>query len=237
MSILIIIVITTTKRGVLFLEVVQDANEKLLQDQEKYFFYVLEQTENIIQDYGIQYNAVKDDRKTYPKFTNKQFSLILRAIHTRVYKSNRMLLYNNIYSFRYDISKVELCYVVFNQLCLYYNITPNIETFILFSGVSKSLMIEWLNTGKSTLYRQILDDTNNIDNFLMLNSDNSLLRMYYRNHQQIERLEEQNSDILPDLLQIEQTKNLSLQDGLNNLQPFSHNLLEKGSSEKETKNA
>lgn len=223
--------------GVFILEVVQDANEKILQDQEKYFFYVLEQTENIIQDYNIQYNAVKDDRKTYPKFTNKQFSLILKALNNRVYKANRMLLYNNTYTFRYDINKVELCYSIFYQLCLYYNITPNIEMFVLYSGVDKVVMISWLNTGKSTLYRQILDDSNNLDNFLMLNSDNSLLRMYYRNHQQIERLEEQNSDVLPDLLQIEQTKNLSLQDGLNNFQPFSHNLLEKGSSEKETKNA
>lgn len=216
-----------------FLEVVQDANEKLLQDQEKYFFYILEQTEQIIQDYNIQYNAVKDDRKTYPKFTNKQFSLILRALHNRVYKPNRMLLYNNIYSFRYDISKVELCYVVFNQLCLYYNITPNIETFILFSGVSKVIMIEWLNTGKSTIYRQILDDTNNIDNFLMLNSDNSLLRMYYRNHQEIERLEEQNSDILPDLLLTDQQQKMCLQDGQKNLQAFTNNLSTEKTPEKE----
>ena len=144
-----------------------------------------------------------------------------------------MLLYNNIYSFRYDISKVELCYVVFNQLCLYYNITPNIETFVLFSGVSKVIMIDWLNTGKSTIYRQILDDTNNIDNFLMLNSDNSLLRMYYRNHQEIERLEEQNSDILPDLLLTDQQQKMYLQDGQNNLQAFTNNLSTEKTPEKE----
>ena len=62
-----ILIITTNyhdkKRGVFFLEVVQDANEKLLQDQEKYFFYILEQTEQILKDYNIQYCEVMDKKK------------------------------------------------------------------------------------------------------------------------------------------------------------------------------
>ena len=147
-----------------------------------------------------------DKKKIYPKFTRKQFSLVLSTLNNRVYKANRMLLYNNTYSFRYDIHKVELCYTMFFQLCLYYSFTPTIEMFVLFSGVPKTLLIEWLNTGKTTLYRTMLNDTDAIDDFLMLNSENSLLRVYHRNNRQIERIEEQNTNILPDLLQTEHIK-------------------------------
>ena len=187
-----------------FLEVVQDANEKLLENEENYLRYILDQAEQIIKDYGIQYNDIQDNRKTYPKFTTKQFNFILTMLNKRIYSINSNLLKDNIYKYRYDIKKVELCFSVFDMLCSYYNISYNINMFLLLSGLNKPLMIDWLNTGKSKLYLVIIEKGHAVDDMEMLNSHNALLRMHYRNNEQIERLEEQNSDILPDLLLTDQ---------------------------------
>ena len=79
----------------------------------------------------------------------------------------------------------------------------------------------------------MLNDTDAIDDFLMLNSENSLLRVYHRNNRQIERLEEQNTNILPDLLLTDQQQKMCLQDGQNNLQAFTNNLSTEKTPEKE----
>ena len=172
-----------------------------MKSPEKYFLYIKQELENIITDYDMQYTEIQDDRKIYPKFTKKQFMFIAQTLNDRIYKPNIMLLKDNIYNFRYDISKVELCYTVFSRLCMYYSITPTIEIFAMFSGVDQMLLREWLNTGKSQLLKRITSDIDNIDNFSMLNSENSLLRVYYRNNREVERTQEQNTNILPDLLQ------------------------------------
>ena len=133
------------------------------------------------------------------------------TLNERVFKSNVMLLKNDIYINRYDISKVELSYTVFKRLCSYYNITFTLEIFCIYSGIQKNLLVEWLNSGKSRLLLNIFQDINSFDNFDMVNSDNSLLRAYYRNNQNFERLEVGNADTLPDLL-TDNNKNLSLPD-------------------------
>ena len=57
-----------------------------------------------------------------------------------------------------------------------------------------------------------MSDIQAIDNFEMLNSANSLLRLYYRNNQEVERIEEGTLEVLPDLLALE-TAQKSLPDG------------------------
>lgn len=193
------------------MEIVQDANTEILKSPEKYFLYLKNQIEQIIQDYDIEYTEIKDDRKTYPKFTKKQFIFIMDTLNERVFKSNVMLLKNDIYINRYDINKVELCYLVFKRICSYYNITFTLEIFCIYSGIQKNLLVEWLNSGKSRLFLNICQDINSFDNFDMINSENSLLRAYYRNNQNFERLEVGNADTLPDLL-TDNNQNLSLPD-------------------------
>ena len=196
------------------MEVVENANTELLQDQERYFFYIWDNVEQIIQDYNLQYTEIMDNKKSYPAFTKKQFVMILKTLYIRVYKPNKELLYNNYYNnkYVYDVHKVELCYTVFNSLCLFYSITPNIELFCFFSGIDKNTLQEWLNSGKSKILMQIYAETDAIDGFSMLNSENSLLRFYYRNNREIDKTEEGSAGILPDLqalppsAQDEQTK-------------------------------
>jgi len=199
---------------VYFLEILENANDNLLQNQERYFFYIKQQIENIIEDYNIQYTDIRDEKKIYPKFTKKQFILICQAVYNRVYKPNTELLKDSIYTSRYNIQKVELCYKVFSMICSYYNITFNIELFIIYSGIEKKLLIEWLNTGKSQLYKNIIADINSFDDLSMLNSENSLLRVYYRNNREIQRIEAGSSEKLPDLSPLQ----LSVSDVQNNIE-------------------
>ena len=182
-----------------FLEILENANDNLLQDQERYFFYIKQQIENIITDYDITYTEIKDDRKTYPKFTKKQFILICQALQNRVYKPNKQLLKDDIYITRYNIYKVELCYKVFTMVCSYYNMLFNADLFIVYSGIERENLVNWLTSGKSRLWQKIIEDSNNFDNLSMLNSENSLLKVYYRNNQEIQRIEEGSQAILPDL--------------------------------------
>jgi len=183
------------------MEIVENANENLLNSQERYFFYIKSQAEQIIKDYNITYAEVMDNKKTYPKFTRKQFIIILEALQERVFKANKDLLFiNNSSFYKYDIKKVEMAYKIFKLLCVFYSITPNIAMFSACTGVSEETLKGWLNTGKSLLYNVILQDTENIDDVEMLNSANSILRIYHRNNRQQERLQEGNADILPDLL-------------------------------------
>lgn len=196
------------------MEILENANDNLLQNQERYFFYIKQQIENIIEDYNIQYTDIRDEKKIYPKFTKKQFILICQAVYNRVYKPNTELLKDSIYTSRYNIQKVELCYKVFFMVCSYYNITYNIELFIIYSGIEKKLLIEWLNTGKSQLYKNIIADINSFDDFSMLNSENSLLRVYYRNNREIQRIETGSCEKLPDLSPLQ----LSVSDAQNNIE-------------------
>jgi hypothetical protein len=182
------------------LEVVEDGNIELLKSPERYLKYLIFLTSEIIKDYAIEYHDIKDERKKYPKFTQRQFTLILGVLKSRVFDSNITMLKDDIYKSRYNISKVELAYKVFDMYCLYYNMTSTVQLFCAFTGIEKKLLIEWLNLGKSNLYLDIRENTRNLDDFLMLNSDNALLRLHYRNNEEIEHIQAQNENILPDLL-------------------------------------
>lgn len=195
------------------MEVVEDANNELLESTERYFLYLKQEAERIISDLQLSYADIQDERKIYPKFTKKQFSFILQALQQRVYAANRTLIYGDIYINRLDVAKVEKAYNAFKMLCLFYSITPNLDLFSIFSGVEYSTLVEWLNTGRSKLFATIQADCTAIDNIDMLNSTNSLLRAYYRNNRQEERIEEGSSNILPDLLALPKAPNLSITDG------------------------
>ncbi len=182
------------------MEIVEDGNNEILNNQERYFFYILQEVEKIIQDYKITYNEITDNKKTYPKFTKKQFILICQAINNRVFKSNTMLLRDNVYTSRYNTQKVELCYDVFKMLCNYYSVSYTLDTFLLYSGITKEMLVNWLNSGSSPLLKKIHEDITELDDFTMLNSSNSLLRVFYRNNRETERIQQGNTDILPNLL-------------------------------------
>ena len=194
------------------MEIVEDANEKLLNDPERYFFYIRDAVKQIIADYEIEYCDIKDDRKKYPAFTKKQFIFILSTLYTRIYAVNYTLIKDNIYISRYDIAKIEKAYNVFKNICLYYNITPSLEGFTIMCGIDVKTLQYWLSLGKSGLYRTILEDIAGFDDFTMLNSDNSLLRVYYRNNKQIEHIQEGSGEALPDLRLPGTPGNLSLTD-------------------------
>lgn len=182
------------------MEIVEDANKKLLEDPERYLKYLLQVTDDIINDFNVQYNDIKDNRKEYPRFTVKQFSFILQMINKRVFKANVYLLHDDFNISRYNIPKVELAFSVFELYCSFYSMTYNIYMFTLFSGIDKCTMIEWLSSGKSKLYLAIKENGENLDGVDMMNSKNALLRLHYRNHAENERIIQGSSDTLPDLL-------------------------------------
>lgn len=182
------------------MEIVEDANKKLLEDPERYLKYLLQVTDDIINDFNVQYNDIKDNRKEYPRFTVKQFSFILQMINKRVFKANVYLLHDDFNISRYNIPKVELAFSIFELYCSFYSMTYNIYMFTLFSGIDKCTMIEWLSTGKSKLYLAIKENGENLDGVDMINSKNALLRLHYRNHAENERIIQGSSDTLPDLL-------------------------------------
>jgi len=181
-------------------EIVEDANKKLLEDPERYLKYLLQVTDDIINDFNVQYNDIKDTRKEYPRFTVKQFSFILQMINKRVFKVNVYLLHDDLNISRYNISKVELAFSIFELYCSFYSMTYNIYMFTLFSGIDKCTMLEWLSSGKSKLYLAIKEHGENLDGVDMINSKNALLRLHYRNHAENERIITGSSDTLPDLL-------------------------------------
>lgn len=182
------------------MEIVEDANKKLLEDPERYLKYLLQVTDDIINDFNVQYNDIKDNRKEYPRFTVKQFSFILQMINKRVFKANVYLLHDDLNLSRYNISKVELAFSIFELYCSFYSMTYNIYMFTLFSGIDKCTMIEWLSSGKSKLYLAIKENGENLDGVDMINSKNALLRLHYRNHAENERIIQGSTDTLPDLL-------------------------------------
>ena len=182
------------------MEIVEDANKKLLEDPERYLKYLLQVTDDIINDFNVQYNDIKDNRKEYPRFTVKQFSFILQMINKRVFKTNVYLLHDDLNMSRYNIPKVELAFSIFELYCSFYSMTYNIYMFTLFSGIDKCTMIEWLSSGKSKLYLAIKENGENLDGVDMINSKNALLRLHYRNHAEHERIIQGSSDTLPDLL-------------------------------------
>lgn len=195
------------------MEIVENANNELLQDQERYLKYILQNVQEIIKDYNITYNDVKDNRKTYPAFTTRQFIFILTALNKRVYAANTMLLRDDIYKSRYNIFKVELCYSVFKSFCMFFNMGFNVNMFVVYSGIEKALMIQWLNTGKTRLYANILQESHDFDDIEMLNSRNPLLRLHYRNNEKIDHVEAGTMEALPDL----QAAKMSLSDAQDNI--------------------
>ena len=182
------------------MEIVEDANKKLLEDPERYLKYLLQVTDDIINDFNVQYNDIKDNRKEYPRFTVKQFSFILQMINKRVFKANVYLLHDEFNISRYNIPKVELAFSIFELYCSFYSMTYNIYMFTLFCGIDKCTMLEWLSSGKSKLYLAIKENGENLDGVDMINSKNALLRLHYRNHAENERIIQGSSDTLPDLL-------------------------------------
>ena len=182
------------------MEIVEDANKKLLEDPERYLKYLLQVTDDIINDFNVQYNDIKDNRKEYPRFTVKQFSFILQMINKRVFKANVYLLHDNNNISRYNIPKVELAFSIFELYCTFYSMTYNIYMFTLFCGIDKCTMLVWLSSGKSKLYLAIKENGENLDGLDMINSKNALLRLHYRNHAENERIIQGSSDTLPDLL-------------------------------------
>ena len=182
------------------MEIVEDANKKLLEDPERYLKYLLQVTDDIINDFNVQYNDIKDNRKEYPRFTVKQFSFILQMINKRVFKAHVYLLHDNNNISRYNIPKVELAFSIFELYCTFYSMTYNIYMFTLFCGIDKCTMLEWLSSGKSKLYLAIKENGENLDGLDMINSKNALLRLHYRNHAENERIIQGSSDTLPDLL-------------------------------------
>ena len=190
------------------MDVIEDGNKQLLEDPERYLLYIIQESEKIIKDYSIKYNDIQDNRKTYPKFTTKQFIFILQLLNKRVYQTNIILIKHDIYKYRYDISKVEKAYNIFKLYCNYYNMNYNINLFTIFCGVEKTDLINWLNTGKSRLYISIMDDSKSINEIDFANSNNALLRLHYVNNTQPERIEAGVVDTLPDLLPVSDQKAL-----------------------------
>ena len=89
----------------------------------------------------------------------------------------------------------------------------NADLFIVYSGIERENLVNWLTSGKSRLWQKIIEDSNNFDNLSMLNSENSLLKVYYRNNQEIQRIEEGSQAALPDL----QAAKMSLSDTQDNI--------------------
>lgn len=148
--------------------VIEDSNENILQDQQKYLMYIIGHIERILKDYNIQYAEVVDSRKSHPAFTYNQFIFILSELYTRVFAVNKPLLFkqgfHNIYSNSgsyYDIPKVELAYNIYFKICFMYGFNCTDVQFYTMTGVSEEVLYNWLSDGKSDLLKRIKENAKN----------------------------------------------------------------------------
>ena len=144
--------------------VIVDSNENILNNEQEYFIYILENVKQIIKDYGLKYSDVVDSRKDHPDFTYNQFLFILAELKTRVFSVNKELLsdnYINLYNPNYNVSKVELAYRIYNKLCKYYGFNCTDTPFYEMTGIEEARLYEWLSHGTSDLLKKIKENAKN----------------------------------------------------------------------------
>lgn len=144
--------------------VIVDSNENILNNEQEYFIYILENVKQIIKDYGLKYSDVVDSRKDHPDFTYNQFLFILAELKTRVFSVNHELLCDNyisLYNPNYNVNKVELAYRIYNKLCKYYGFNCTDTPFYEMTGIEEARLYEWLSRGSSDLLKKIKENAKN----------------------------------------------------------------------------
>ena len=201
------------------IETVENSNDYILSNIGAYLEYIRETIKKIIADEGLQYAEPMDKKKIYPAFNYIQFQYLLSRVFDTVYTVNTELLYiyyNDKYSKKYDIHKVELCYEVYYRLCAYYGFVCSVEGFYKFSGIDKETLLEWLSSGRSQIYKKALENSKNTVLSGFENSQVPILRLaagnykYRLNTPTQEHQEAAAVDVLPDLLAISGTKEKAL---------------------------
>lgn len=191
--------------------IVENSNEIILNDISAYLQYLRDNIKRIIEVDGLQYSEPMDKKKIYPAFTYNQFLYLLQRLYDCVFSVNLELLYDNYinkYNKNYNIKKVELCYEVYNRLCLYYGFVCSLEGFYLISGIDKDTLHDWLSCGRSQLLKKALENSKNALVSGFENSQVPILRLAAGNYKyklqtpQNDRTEAAAVDVLPDLLQL-----------------------------------
>lgn len=191
--------------------VIVDSNENILNNEQEYFIYILENVKQIIKDYGLKYSDVVDSRKNHPDFTYNQFLFILAELKTRVFSVNHELLCDNyisLYNPNYNVSKVELAYRIYNKLCKYYGFNCTDTPFYEMTGIEEARLYEWLSRGSSDLLKKIKENAKNNVLSEFENGKIPILKLASANYKHglttpiQEREASASVEMLPDLLSI-----------------------------------
>ena len=190
---------------------VVDSNENILNSEQNYFMYILDNIKQIIRDYGLKYSETVDSRKSHPDFTYNQFLFLLAELQTRVFAVNTDLLsdgYINIYTPRYNVQKVEKAYNIYNKLCKYYGFNCTDTPFYEMTGLNEPILQEWLSCGRSQLLKKIKENAKNNVLSEFENGKIPILKLASANYKHglttplQERETDSIADSLPDLLAI-----------------------------------
>lgn len=196
---------------------IENTTQNLLNNEQYYFSFILETIQQIIKDYGLKYSGIVDSRKMHPDFTYNQFLFLLAEIKTRVYDVDISLLFYDDKK-RYDISRVEKAYNIYNKLCKYYGFNCTEFPFYDMIGIDKNILMDWLSSGKSMLLKIIKENATKGVLSEFENSQAPILKLAVANHshglaqQNTEHTETPTIEQLPDLLSISQSKKPMLTD-------------------------
>ena len=194
---------------------VENSNINILNNIDNYLQYLRDNIKQIIIDDELKYSDPMEKKKIYPDFTYTQFCYLLGRLFDRVFSINTELLYinyNDKYNKVYDIPKVELCYRVYVKLCQYYGYICSIEQFETMTGIDFNTIQDWLSSGRSNLYSTMLKNAKNSVVSSFENSKLPLLRLASANYKyqidkpMTDRTAAAAVDVLPDLLQLSDTK-------------------------------
>ena len=196
-------------------EVVENSNDYILNNIGAYLEYIRAWIRRIIDSDGLKYAEPMEKKKIYPEFNYIQFQYLLQRVQQEVYQVNTELLYkyyNNPSNKVYDVDKVKLCYTVYSMLCSYYGFICSLEGFYLFSGIGEHTLKLWLSSGVSDVYKIALENSKNAVVSDFENSKVPLLKLaagnykYKLNTPMNERQEVTSIEVLPDLLQLTDSK-------------------------------
>ena len=209
-------------------EIIENSNNQILSSIDCYLQYIRDNIQQIINDDNLQYSDPMDRKKIYPAFTYTQFCYLLGRLYDRVYSVNlellqdppyrKPLLYNkyNNPNIRYNVSKVELAYEVYNKLCAFYGFVCSYEMFTELVGIDYGTLTEWLTSGRSNLLKKARENNKKAVITKFENSGAPLLQLAAGNYKhglntpQQERTEAAALDVLPDLLALTENKKTAL---------------------------
>ena len=194
------------------IEVLETANEELLQNPARLRAFFRQESERIIDFENIEYKQTpKDPEKIYPKLDVFGWLLLLDDLKIHTLYSNPFLFSdgktpNGKYIYNYN--KMLILWDVYIYLCRYYGFIPSEDGYKTMTGIESEQLLRWAST-KKVNFIKIIRETEKVT-FISTFRDSKvpIERIYAANN--LYKLdgtgqEENNApafDVLPDLLQL-----------------------------------